>query len=376
MEDNTQREELAQTLMKHEGLAKLIPAIQELPPAAPKDAKNKFAGYDYASVDSLYAAVGKVFRKSGLAVYAQELKTDFDTRELDVTNKQGEVTGKKYVTMARVTFGLAITPGGVAPQRLETLERFTVAGQITGIQTFGSLRSYAVKYWLRAKFMLVTGEVDMDEQAPQGSAKAPAETKAATPKEKKESTGQWILDQKTLAFTQTGEFPTELDGQRAFMQAVQTATPASCNVVRALRIFTANEELINALPPKGKEALNKRKTSFEKRKAATAKKEPIGEWIKNEAGKYESSGKWKSEDSKNAALVALLEKDLSPDADSETANKIFLANEELIRALPEEMEGAIYKLIDQHSITQAPGAEEASESAEDAGTDAETKDLF
>ena len=115
-----------------------------------KDATNKYAGYNYASADSVFEKLRKLMGKNNLVVSVNEV--DF--------NMHGE--GNK--PHARVVFD--ITLAHALTGEITSPERITVQSQYTGPQSVQAIRTYALKYWLRAKFLLSTGETDIDAEKP------------------------------------------------------------------------------------------------------------------------------------------------------------------------------------------------------------------
>ena len=131
-----------------------------------KDALNAFHKYKYASADSVYAAVREDIAQQGLAPWQDELSLETFTTEND--------KGKK-VLWAQVMYEMALTPNGEKPPGPG--ERVTIFADVTGPQSMGAIRTYALKYWLRGKLLISTGEGDLDErekEAPKGPAPAAA----------------------------------------------------------------------------------------------------------------------------------------------------------------------------------------------------------
>ncbi len=117
-----------------------------------RDSENKHAGYRYASADAVFDSLRPLLAKHGLIIHCSE--TAFQVEERN---------GKFWAT-ARYELKL----GDSAP------EARTVYGWLTGPQTAGALATYAVKYWLRTKLLLNTGEPDADaepKRAPRADAR-------------------------------------------------------------------------------------------------------------------------------------------------------------------------------------------------------------
>ena len=138
-----------------------------------KDARNEHSRYDYASADAVYRHVRGVIFGAGLTVVQTEKELEFESR----TNKAGKVS-----TWCRAVYDLGFAEVGQKPK---VVEQVTVMVQITGSQSLGAARTYALKYWLRGKFLLATGDQaeDLDGQAAEWARQTPA-TRKPKPKPK------------------------------------------------------------------------------------------------------------------------------------------------------------------------------------------------
>ena len=174
---------------KSPGLCK---AILECPRSIPKDSRNYHAKYDYASADAVFQSVAKPLAEAGLATWINEVSVDV------VEGKKG-ADGKEGPKWVKTTYEIALTPGGLAPPDGKA-ERVTVMAQLLSAQTLQAVRTYAIKYFLRTKLLLATGEIqdDVDNQ-PKGTP-----TQAAT-KATKKKTKTW-LDEKTNLVCTEGFF--------------------------------------------------------------------------------------------------------------------------------------------------------------------------
>ena len=209
----------------------LTAALLDMPAAIPKDATNTFAGYDYASADSLFAAIRPGLAKNGLAVYQNEVESETFRTE----GKDG-----KTVLWQRAVYDFGITPGGVAP---EHPERMTQYCQVTGAQSSGAIRTYALKYYLRAKCLLATGETDVDAMPSEAPPSAPLS-----------QPGKWTQNPETLEYALADSFPDKIAEQRALFLLLRKDMDAD----NAVDIYKANEAAINTMPPEGRKYLEKR----------------------------------------------------------------------------------------------------------------------
>lgn len=123
---------------------------------------NKFGNYNYASVDDVYRAVREPMAQNNL-----------DLRCSVVNHEVTEVgSGKAWLTME-----YAIGFVGEEPQTSP------ISLPLTGAQTYEAARSYVCKQYLRQRFQIETGEVDVDASDPKESIPPKRVTKKK-PKEK------------------------------------------------------------------------------------------------------------------------------------------------------------------------------------------------
>lgn len=128
-----------------------------------KKEKNKFANYDFTSVDDFKDAMRPLMAKHGL--YAVPNQADF---------KLVEVKGDKDKVSTLAQFDFDITLKHVTGE-FEAPDRMTVLLPLTGAQTSGAARSYAIKEWFKGRFLASSGapadmqeEVDMMDQSREG----------------------------------------------------------------------------------------------------------------------------------------------------------------------------------------------------------------
>ena len=107
-----------------------------------RDERNKFAEYNYVSIDSFYEALGPLMADAGIFVIADEVKSVVDKGilvseyELYLVSEEGDM------------FGPIKTNVSVKAQ---------------GPQAYASAKSYCEKYFLRQIFKVPTGEkIDAD----------------------------------------------------------------------------------------------------------------------------------------------------------------------------------------------------------------------
>lgn len=123
--------------------------------------KNAFGGYMFTSVDDFKDRLRPMMADYGL--YAHITQFNFQMVEYIDTDKQGNEVRK-----ALAQFDFDITLKHISGAQ-EDPERMTVALPFTGAQTSGAARSYAIKEWMKSRFLASSGdtqeEADMRDQS-------------------------------------------------------------------------------------------------------------------------------------------------------------------------------------------------------------------
>lgn len=126
-----------------------------------KDGKNTHANYQYSTADNVYDATREALAKEGLSIYQSEVSMSFET----VRTRSGETT------LILIAYDIGIqTEDGKPP---ETLERCTGSATFNGPQSLAACRTYAMKYYLRGKLLIPTGDPETDAEDGQGGHQAP-----------------------------------------------------------------------------------------------------------------------------------------------------------------------------------------------------------
>ena len=123
------------------------------------DGKSSHFKYGYASIDAVLAHLRKAMSDEGITLGMNEL--DFSLHQMSESGK------KPPMILAKYEFWLEWK--GKISER-ESLTQTAILGKD---QTPGAIRSYALKYWLRAKFMLSIGEGDLDSNPTGGIGQSP-----------------------------------------------------------------------------------------------------------------------------------------------------------------------------------------------------------
>ena len=128
-----------------DAMAQLMLDIEGIKPGA----RHDFARYNYSTADQVFDAVRPLLAKHGFSVTCDEL----DVKMTDVGTKSG---GKLVLsTYAFMTW--------YAGEEVGTLERMTVGNSLTSPQSLCASRTYAMKYFLRTKFLINVNEKDEDQ---------------------------------------------------------------------------------------------------------------------------------------------------------------------------------------------------------------------
>jgi hypothetical protein len=131
-------------------ICKVMGAIE----AVKKTAKNPHGGYMFASTDDIYAEIIRRQAEAGLVLMCLEEHPP----EINRVEKDGKTSQWCRFSFS---FVLATTESTWTDPR----SRRTLYVQITGPQTFQAAQSYASKAFLKALYLLPTGDMDLDSIA-------------------------------------------------------------------------------------------------------------------------------------------------------------------------------------------------------------------
>ena len=131
-------------------IAKAITAVMADIHRLKKTDKNDHGGYKYVSVDDFKDLVRPLMAQHGLSLSMTELDYQLETLQ----GRHGPTVNAKitYEFRLRHTSGEADEP-----------ERATIMLPHTGAQTAGAAKSYAIKEYLKGRFLVSTGDKDMIE---------------------------------------------------------------------------------------------------------------------------------------------------------------------------------------------------------------------
>lgn len=128
-----------------------------------KDDKNNHGGYDFTSVDDFKDHIRPMMAAQGLALHVTQ--QHFELVEY-IANSKGK---EEKRTVAQFDFAMTLEHTSGYSSNPEIM---TVALPFTGPQTSGAARSYAVKEWMKSRFLASSGdsqdEADLIEQAREG----------------------------------------------------------------------------------------------------------------------------------------------------------------------------------------------------------------
>lgn len=115
-----------------------------------KDEKNNHGSYNYVSVDKFKDFVRPLMAKHGLSISMSEVAYALEP-----------IQGKNGTTMhARITYEFLLCHESGAQDRPECT---TITLPLTGAQTAGAAKSYAIKEYLKGRFLVSTGDKDYIE---------------------------------------------------------------------------------------------------------------------------------------------------------------------------------------------------------------------
>lgn len=135
-----------QPLVMPPEIAKAVLVVAKQVRQLGKDEENKFAHFNYVSVDKFYAVIGPLMADAGLFVVVEE-----DGCEIKAGSEKGAWLTADYSMTIYHESGVGFGP----------IHRRIVLSA-TGPQAFGSGLSYVEKYFLRGLFKIPTGESDAD----------------------------------------------------------------------------------------------------------------------------------------------------------------------------------------------------------------------
>lgn len=149
------------------------------------DSKNEQGRYNYASVDAFLAAVNPACAEAGLIIQPVEIAVE--PSEFESTDRDGKIKRRRQLTF-RYQF-LLIHESGATWSNPNDRRHVTVEN--TGPQSYGAAMAYALKQYMRALFLIPTGDADADAQEQHQAEVIRATVKAV--KAKKETGESQIL---------------------------------------------------------------------------------------------------------------------------------------------------------------------------------------
>jgi ERF superfamily len=135
-------------------IAKAIVTVMAQIETLTKDAENKFAKYNYVSVDQFYDLIGRKMAAAGLFVLTFEKSIDISKRAS--TNDRGDVKESVWLSAVYDVFLYHESGASFGP-----VER-SISVPASGAQAYASAQSFVAKYFLRGLFMVPTGDGDAD----------------------------------------------------------------------------------------------------------------------------------------------------------------------------------------------------------------------
>ena len=249
-----------ETKIRNEWAKIISEVMKRLPKQLEYDSTNEHFGYDFASADLVFLTVREAMEDHGILPWITEVEKPAPT-ELRMSKS-------KVLYVLEATYDIALTLGGLKPDEGEA-ERITVFAPINSAQSSASIRTYAVKYWLRDKLLIATGEdfLDVDYEPPAQPVRAEKRTKG-NPVTKIDA--EWKLDRKTGELEKEGEFPDEKTEIRAFVVAINKELLPSKSIKHAEKVYEANLARMEEFGEDVAEMLEKRLTKLQERHDAVA----------------------------------------------------------------------------------------------------------
>lgn len=271
MADDQPRNEIEVQVTEHpfptdipaEDLTQLAQLVGKMKGSVEKDGKNAHAGYRYATADAVYVGVRKAVCEAGFLPWQTE-DSPVETMQI------GQKRDGSPRTFVKVTYAIALTPGGRAPAPGHA-EKVTVMAEFLSIQTFAALRTYALKYYLRGKLLLATGELDVDaeEGAPpeggQTRQRQPARRSRSSSQQEPKGNGKWSFSSKTKKYSKSGEFATPAAEKAALYTQIRKKLTLNRDSTEAIAIYTANKDLIAEFPDQSRKQIVKMMSAHNKR---------------------------------------------------------------------------------------------------------------
>lgn len=133
-----------------------------------KDDKNAHGKYDFTSVDDYKDFIRPLMAENGLFIHVSQ--SSFNIVEYE--------DGKGRKAVAQIDFDITLCH---EDGERDNPEKATVALPLTGAQTSGAAKSYAIKEWSKGRFLLSSGdqqdEADLLEQSREGLRLSKAEAR-------------------------------------------------------------------------------------------------------------------------------------------------------------------------------------------------------
>jgi hypothetical protein len=143
-------------------LHKAVTAVMAEVHSLKKDEKNDHGKYNYVSVDSFKNLVRPLMAKHGLSLSMTEVEFGLETLQ----NRNGPSVN------AKITYQFTLRHESGAE---DDPERTTIILPLTGAQTAGAAKSYAIKEYLKGRFLVSTGDKDLIVGGADADAYAPQE---------------------------------------------------------------------------------------------------------------------------------------------------------------------------------------------------------
>jgi hypothetical protein len=162
-----------------------------------KSERNKFANYDFVSVDKFYSAIGSIMADKGVLCIPDCIDSEVVPGNVKTDNNGNQRQGAPLLR-ERWAFTLIHESG----ETYESPVHRTVTVPAEGAQAHGSSESYAQKQFLRGVFRVPTGDKDdADYQKAETHGVAPASQRKSAAQAKRDGDAETVKRMLTDAST-------------------------------------------------------------------------------------------------------------------------------------------------------------------------------
>ena len=217
----------------------LTDAVSKIAGKIPYDAQNPEKNYAYTSADAIFAAVRDALAEEGLGVWMQE-------DDIQIIPQNEGIWKRPWW---RVRYGLALTADAGPPEDGQEIEYRTVVVPWVSDKSLASAATYALKYYLRSKLLIATGEDDDLDAQPGGEG-----TDTPTGPEP-EPVNPYSVEVGRIVEAPDTDWPSEKARLKWLFKAARDHLEACESGSVCQTFMVTNTKLLGELPEKGLDAL-------------------------------------------------------------------------------------------------------------------------